>query len=646
MKKINIDLETFSSINLQKSGVFKYCESNDFEILLFAYSIDNGKVIVVDLANGEMIPHEILESLTDDAVEKWAFNAMFERICLSKYLGLSVGIYLNPSSWRCTMIWSALLGLPLSLAGVGAVLGLDKQKLSEGRNLIRYFCVPCLPTKSNGGRTRNLSVHASDKWQFFKFYNARDVETEMLIQDKLSHFPVSDDIWHEYQLDQEINDRGIGLDDVFVTSAIHLDTLSKTSIFSKLVNLTGLENPNSVLQMRRWLLEHGLEIESLGKQQVIALINSNSGLLKEVLLLRQQIAKSSVKKYQAMENAVCKDSRAHGMFQYYGANRTGRFSGRLIQLHNLPQNHISDLAEARSLVRDKNFDALVLLYESTPKILSELIRTAFVPQDDKKFIVADFSAIEARMISWLAGEEWRLEVFKSGGDIYCASASQMFNVPVEKNGVNGHLRQKGKISELALGYGGSVGALTAMGALDMGLTEEELQPLVTRWRKTNPRITKLWWDIDKAVKNSVRQRTVTNSHGIKFNCKSGMLFVTLLSGRELAYVKPQISPNKFNGESVTYEGVGLTKKWERLESYGPKFVENIVQAMARDILCFAMANLRHYRIVGHVHDEVILEVDKTESVDNICDLMSVTPPWAKGLLLNADGYACTFYQKE
>ncbi|GFH40257.1 DNA polymerase [Pseudolactococcus insecticola] len=646
MKILSVDIESFSSVNLQKSGVYKYCESEDFEILLFAYSVDNAPVQVVDLANGEELPPEILSALTDDSVQKCAFNASFERICLSRFLGLPKGQYLNPKSWRCTMIWAATLGLPLSLAGVGAVLGLDKQKLAEGKNLIRYFCVPCTPTKTNGGRIRNLPIHDLKKWELFKSYNVRDVEVEMAIQKKLSRFPVSEEIWAEYQLSEEINDIGIGLDMKFVASAIKVDEISKLSILSKLTELTGLENPNSVLQMRKWLLEQGLETDSLGKKQVEVLVNSNSGLLKQVLLLRQKLAKSSVKKYQAMENYTCSDNRAHGLFQFYGANRTGRFAGRGIQLQNLPQNHMLDLSEARLLVREGNYDALTLLYDSTPEVLSELIRTAFVPQDGKKFIVSDFSAIEARVIAWLAGENWRLEVFKNGGDIYCASASQMFHVPVEKNGENAHLRQKGKIAELALGYGGSVGALTAMGALDMGLAEDELQPLVTTWRNANPHIVKLWWEVDKAIKNCIKQRTATNSHGIKFTYKSGMLFITLLSGRKFAYVKPRIGENRFGGESVTYEGVGVTKKWERLESYGPKFVENIVQAMARDILCFAMKNLSQYRIVGHVHDELIIEVDEDESVSNICEQMSATPPWAKGLLLNADGYECEFYKKE
>ncbi|EHU8535461.1 DNA polymerase [Enterococcus faecalis] len=646
MKTLSIDIETFSSVNLQKSGVYRYSESEDFEVLLFAYSVDGQPVQVVDLTCGEVIPKDVLDALTDESVEKWAFNATFERVCLSRFLGLQLGGYLNPSSWRCTMIWAATLGLPLSLEGVGSVLGLDKQKLSEGKNLIRYFCVPCSPTKVNGGRTRNLPSDDLLKWQQFKTYNIRDVGVEMAIQGKLSKFPVSDEVWVEYHQDQEINDRGIGLDMVLVKSAIALDKRSKEEITAKLQKITGLDNPNSVIQLRDWLRGQGLEVDSLDKKSINELMKTSPKELIEVFELRQQLAKSSVKKYQAMTNASCHDNRAHGMFQFYGANRTGRFAGRLIQLQNLPQNHMGDLAEARELVRNGDYEVLSLLYENLPNVLSESIRTAFVPQNNMKFIVSDFSAIEARVIAWLAGEQWREEVFRDGGDIYCASASQMFGVPVEKHGVNGHLRQKGKIAELALGYGGSVGALTAMGALDMGLNEDELQPLVTTWRNANPRITQFWWDVDKAVKDCIKQRTTTKTHGLTFNFKSGMLFITLLSGRKLAYVKPQIGDNRFGGESVTYEGVGATKKWERLESYGPKFVENIVQGIARDILCFAMQSLRDYRIVGHVHDEVIIEVPRKVEVSEINEIMARTPEWAKGLILNADGYECEFYQKD
>lgn len=646
MKSINIDLESYSSINLAKSGVYKYCESKDFEILLFGYSVDNGEVQVVDLANGEKIPQEIINALTDDSVTKWAFNAMFERVCLSKHLGLPLGEYLDPLAWKCSMVWSAYMGLPLSLEGAGAVLGLEKQKLAGGKDLIKYFCTPCSPTKSNGGRLRNLPKHDIDKWERFKAYNLRDVETEILIQQRLMKFPVPEEIWMEYHLDQKINDRGIAIDRAFVKQAVELDEYSREKLTDLMQDLTNLENPNSVKQMKDWLDDNGVKTDTLGKKAVAEMLKTAPKPIGTVLELRQQLAKSSVKKYTAMENAVCNDGRARGMFQFLGANRTGRFSGRLIQLQNLPQNHMSDLKQARALVRSGNFDALTLLYDSIPEVLSELIRTAFIPREGMKFIVADFSAIEARVIAWLAGEKWRTEVFRKGGDIYCASASQMFNVPVEKHGVNGHLRQKGKIAELALGYGGSVGALKAMGALDMGIDENELQPLVTAWRQTNPNITKLWWDVDRAVKTCVKQKSKTETHGIKFINQSGMLFIVLPSGRRLAYVKPRMGENAFGGESVNYEGVGGTKKWERIESYGPKFVENIVQAISRDILCYAMQTLKNYSIVAHVHDEIIIEADMETPLSSICEKMARTPTWAKGLLLNADGFECQFYQKD
>ena len=544
------------------------------------------------------------------------------------------------------MIWSAYLGLPLSLAGVGAVLKLDKQKLDTGKDLIRYFCKPCRPTKKNGGRTRNLPRHDPGKWEQFKSYNLRDVETEMEIQKKLARFPVPEFVWDEYHLDQEINDRGIRVDMQMVENAIDVDGWSHFDLKTQLQDLTALENPNSVAQMKAWLTQHGMEIESLGKKEVAAMLKDAPPDMREALVLRQQLAKSSVKKYQAMQNCVCADGRAHGMFMFYGANRTGRFAGRLVQLQNLPQNHMDDLEQARALVRRADYDSLKLLYDSVPDVLSELIRTAFIPYEGGKFIVADFSAIEARVIAWMADEKWRLEVFRNGGDIYCASASQMFGVPVEKHGINGHLRQKGKIAELALGYGGSVGALKAMGALEMGIPEEELKPLVDAWRDANPNITELWWDVDRAVKEAVDLRTTSETHGIQFVYESGFLFICLPSGRRLAYVKPQIGENRFGGESVTYEGVGGTKKWERLESYGPKFVENIVQALSRDILCYAMKTLRCCNIVAHVHDEIIIEADPKVSLEAICEQMGRTPPWAKGLILRADGYETPFYKKD
>lgn len=662
MKSLSIDIETYSSVDLARCDVYKYAESPDFEVLLFGYAVDGGEVNVVDLKAGETIPADILDALTDDLVAKWAFNAQFERVCLSRYLSdLGVSLdpfhdrhplstecvrFLNPEGWRCSMVWAATLGLPLSLEGVGAVLGLEKQKLTEGKDLIRFFCVPCRETKSNGGRTRNLPEHDPEKWARFKAYNARDVETEMGIQQKLINFPVSADIWEEYHIDQEINDRGIGIDMELVRQAIRMDERSREKLTAAMKKLTELDNPNSVAQMKQWLSENGMEVDSLSKKEVAAMLKDCPEELRPVLTLRQQLAKSSVKKYTAMQNAVCADSRARGMFQFYGANRTGRFAGRIIQLQNLPQNHLPDLAEARSLVRSGDYSAVEMIYEDVPDTLSQLIRTAFVPQKGRLFYVSDFSAIEARVIAWLAGESWRMEVFKGGGDIYCASASQMFKVPVEKNGVNGHLRQKGKIAELALGYGGSVGALKAMGALDMGLSEDELQPLVTAWRESNPKIVQLWWDVDRCVKAAVKNHSASELHGLKFECRSGMLFITLLSGRRLAYVKPHIGENRFGGESVTYEGVGSVKKWERLESYGPKFVENIIQGLARDILCYAMRTLRCCDIVAHVHDELIIEADGRMSLEALCEQMGRTPPWAEGLVLRADGYTTEFYRKD
>jgi len=597
MKTLSIDTETYSSVNLPKSGVYRYVESPDFEIMLFGYSIDNGPVQVVDLACGETLPDEVKAALTDEAVMKWAFNASFERICLSRYLGLPTGRYLDPGQWRCSMIWAATMGLPLSLEGVGAVLGLEKQKLTEGKDLIKYFCQPCTPTKSNDGRTRNYPYHAPEKWSMFKKYNLRDVETEMSIQTKLAKFPVPDSVWDEYHLDQEINDRGVALDMTLVRQAIDMDGRSRQQLTSAMQKLTELDNPNSVQQMKQWLADNGLETDTLGKKAVAELLKTAPEPLGNALSLRQQLAKSSIKKYQTMETTVCADGRARGMFQFYGANRTGRWAGRLIQMQNLPQNHLPDLEQARALVRCGDYEALELLYEDVPDTLSQLIRTAFVPRAAAKFIVSDFSAIEARVIAWFASEQWRQDVFAKGGDIYCASASQMFKVPVEKHGINGHLRQKGKIAELALGYGGSVGALKAMGALEMGLTEDELPPLVDAWRQSNPNIVKLWWDVDRAALEAVRNKHTNSTHGIVFSCQSGMLFITLPSGRRLAYVKPRIGENKFGGQCITYEGVGGTKKWERLDSYGPKFVENIVQATSRDILCYAMQTLRNCSIV-------------------------------------------------
>ena len=642
MRTLSIDIESYSDVDLSKCGVYKYASSPAFEILLFGYAVDGGDVQVVDLACGEQIPDEIISALSDTSVTKWAFNAMFERVCLSNFLGE----WLEPEGWHCTMVWSATLGLPLSLETAGAALGLEKQKLTEGKDLIRYFCVPCKPTKANGGRTRNRSEHDPGKWERFKAYNLRDVETEMQIQKRLSNFPVPDAIWEEYHLDQEINDRGIGVDMELVQQAIAIDARSRERLTAAMQELTELENPNSVQQMKQWLADHGMETDTLGKKAVAELVKTAQEPLREVLSLRQQLAKSSVKKYAAMENAVCADSRAHGMFVFYGANRTGRFSGRLIQLQNLYKNTMPDLAQARALVRSGNYEALSMLYEDIPDTLSQLIRTAFVPQDGRKLIVADFSAIEARVLAWLAGEKWVLEVFEKGGDIYCETAARMFHCRVEKHGENAELRQKGKQATLSCGYGGSVGALKAMGALEAGMTEEELQPLVDSWRAANPNIVRFWWDVDRAVKECVKMRIPTETHGLRFDYRSAMLFITLPSGRRLAYVKPRIGENQFGGESVTYMGVSGTKKWEQLESYGPKFVENIVQGTARDILCYAMQTLKNCSIVAHVHDEIIIEADRRMSVEAVCEQMGRTPPWAKGLKLRADGYECEFYQKD
>lgn len=660
IKTLSLDLETYSSVCLKKAGVYPYAESLDFEILLFGYSVNGGPVQIVDIACGEQIPAPVLSALTDDTVIKWAFNASFERICLSYWLQRhhpehfksysipedSVRNYLNPEAWRCSMVWSAYMGLPLSLEGAGAVLRLDDQKLSEGKDLIRYFCVPCAPTKSNGGRTRNLPEHAPDKWALFKKYNQRDVEVEMAIQQKLRRYPVPDFVWEEYHLDQEINDRGIAIDMDIVENAICLDERSKAELSDKMKSCTSLENPNSVIQLKTWLSEHGMKTDTLGKKAVTAMIKDAPADLRKVLELRLQLSKSSVKKYTAMQDTLCADGRARGMFQFYGANRSSRWAGRHIQLQNLPQNHLPDLEEARSLVKAGDYDALQLLYEDIPDTLSQLIRTAFIPKEGYKFIVSDFSAIEARVLSFLAGETWRMEVFETGGDIYCASASQMFHVPVEKHGRNAHLRQKGKIAELALGYGGSIGALKAMGALEMGLQEEELQPLVASWRESNPKIVQFWWDVDRAAKEAIQLRTETVTHGIRFIYQSAMLFIELPSGRRLSYVKPRMGENRFGGESITYEGTGGTKKWERIESYGPKIVENITQAISRDILAYAMKTLSHCFIVAHVHDELIIECPQAVSLEAICDQMGRTPPWIEGLALRAEGYETMFYKKD
>lgn len=645
MNEISIDLETYSKTNLATSGVYRYTEDPDFQILLFGYSVDGAEPVVVDLTAGEKIPAEIIAALSDPTITKWAFNATFERVCLSRHLG----VYLRPEGWRCSMVWAATLGLPLSLEGVGAVLGLEKQKLQEGKELIRFFCTLCTPTKANNQRTRSLPCHAPDKWEAFKQYNLRDVEVELAIKRRMAAFPVPEDEWKNYWLDQRINDTGVALDMTLVHNAIRCNEHFKKAALQRAQQITGLENPNSPIQLLDWIHANGVSMETMTKEEVAEKVETTTGDVHEALCLRRELARSSVKKFVAMENVVGKDGRARGLIQHYGANRTGRFSGKLIQVQNLPVPYLPDLAEARELVRSGNFDALQMLYDSPSDVLKQLIRTAFVPKPGCRFIVADYSAVEARIIGWLAGETWRQEVFAKNGDIYCASASAMFHVPVEKHGINGHLRQKGKIAELALGYGGSVGALTNMGALKMGLTEDELPVIVQKWRQASPHIVKFWWSVDRAVKQCIKTHEPQQVGRVKFFYEKGIMFIRLPSGRRLAYVKPRIGVNRFGGDSVTYEGIGEQKKWIRLESFGGKFTENIVQGIARDLLVEAMQRLSHkgYKIVMHVHDEVVLEVPEgISSVQEVCGIMSETPAWADGLVLNADGFDCYFYRKD
>lgn len=648
MKTLCIDLETYASVNLAKSGVYRYAASPDFEVLLFGYSVDYGPVQVIDLACGETVPAEVIDALTDDTVTKWAYNCAFERICLSRFLGLSTGDYLSPLAWKCSMVWAATLGLPLSLKSVGAVLKLDKQKLSEGKDLIKYFCQPCTPTKANGERKRNYPYHAPETWSLFKDYNLRDVDVEIAIQQTLSRCPVPERLWDEYHLDQTINDRGVALDMVLVQNAIALDDASRLELTEALKRLTDLENPNSVTQLKEWLADNGLETDTLGKKAVAALLETSPPALQDVLSLRQQLAKSSVKKYQAMQNCVCADGRVRGMFQFYGAARTGRWAGRLIQVQNLHQNHMPDLDQARDLVRGGHTDALRMLYDSVPSVLSELLRTAFIPKPRSTFIVADFSAIEARVIAWLAGETWRNDVFATHGKIYEASASQMFRVPIEEITKGSTLRQKGKLAELSIGFSGSVGALKAMGALDMGLEEEELPHIVNAWRLANPNIVKLWYAIEKAAISCVKHNTFTRVESLVFSMKHGFLFVELPSGRNLAYARPQLRLNRFGREGLTYEGVGKTKKWERIETFGGKLTENIVQAIARDLLAEAMRRLHDAgcEIVLHCHDEVVIESGHLDRLDTMTRILCETPQWAKGLILSADAYICTYYRKD
>jgi DNA polymerase len=661
MKTLTLDIETYSSADLRKTGVYRYVEEPDFDILLLSYSIDGGEIKTIDLAQGEAMPESLIHALLSDDVIKWAFNAQFERICLSEWFhrnGIDIkrptafghettlSRYLNPKAWRCAMVWSAYLGLPLSLEQAGLVLGLDKQKLREGKDLIRFFSLPCKPTKANGGRTRNLPIHDPKKWKLYKAYNKRDVETELLIHEKLSSFPMPETEWELYHRDQQINDLGILIDRELAQNAIRMNEAVREEGMDKLKEITGLENPNSVLQLKEWLASKGILTESLDKKAVKELLKIASGEVKEVLETRQELAKSSVNKYEAMRDCICKDGRARGLLQFYGANRTGRFSGRLIQVQNLPRNKMEDLELARKLVKEGDLETLRLLFDSVPQVLSELIRTAFIPKEGQSFLVADYSAIEARVLAWLAGEKWRIELFSKGGDIYCQSASEMFGVPVEKHGINSHLRQKGKIAELACGFGGSVGALKAMGALELGLSEDELPGLVYSWRATNPHIVSFWRDVDRASIATVRERTKREVRNIQFRYQSGMLIITLPSGRELFYVKPRMGENRFGGTSITYEGIGTGRRWERIETYGAKLVENIVQAISRDILCSALMTFKQSDIVMHVHDEIVIETNPQMSVDAVCEQMSRTPKWAKGLKLDADGFTCPFYKKD
>lgn len=655
---ITIDIETRSDKDISKCGVYAYTDTPYFDILLFAYSIDGQPVQVVDTANGEEIPENVLAALADENVVKRAFNCNFERVCLSKYLRENypqyfqsysidedtVGDFLNPESWHCSMIHARTLGLPSSLAEVGKVLGIEQQKMTDGKALVKFFCVPY--DTIDGVPQFHSPTDYPDKWEIFKAYNKRDVEAELEIDRKLLRFPVPDFLWKEFYLDQEINDRGILVDMQLADKAISLDAEAKEELTAEMKRLTGVENPNSVYQLLDWLETQGYKSDSLGKTQVQELIKTAKEPVKSVLQMRLQLSKSSVKKYTAMKNTACSDNRARGMFSFYGASRTGRWAGRNVQLQNLPQNHLPDLTEARELVKYSSFEDIQMLYDDVPDTLSQLIRTAFIPRQGMKFIVADFSAIEARVIAWLAGEEWRMKAFANGEDIYCASASKMFGVPVVKHGENGHLRQKGKISELACGFGGSVGAMKAMGADSLGLSDTELKQIVTDWREASPHITELWWAVDRAVKKAIKGKTATKTHGLLFSYEAGFLFIRLPSGRRLAYAKPYIGKNKFGGESVTYMGINAQKKWDRLESYGPKFVENCVQGIARDLLMYSMQTLSQHFIVGHIHDEMIIECPKDTKLDEICQQMARTPDWAKGLLLRADGYECSFYKKD
>lgn len=645
MKKLSIDIETFSDVDLIKCGVYHYADSTNFTILLFAYSVDNGEIHIIDLASGETLPEEIIDAIKSDTVIKTAFNAQFERVCLSKHLG----ILLDPSSWYCTAVQAAELSLPSSLADVGAALGLERQKMTEGKDLIKYFCVPCKPTKSNGGRTRNMPWDAPEKWTLFKEYCKRDVDVERQIAEKLKKYPLSKSEHDLYVLDQNINDRGVLVDLELARQAVKLNSIQTAVATEQAYTLTGLENPNSVAQLKAWLIENGVEIDSLSKKAVAALADETDGDIQEMLHLRLLMSKTSVKKYEAVMRSVCKDNRVRGMMRFCGASRTGRWSGNILQPQNLPQNHLPDLTLARDIVKDGDFEMLDMAFGNVPNVLSELIRTVLIPKSKYRFIVADFSAIEARVLSWLAGEQWRLDTFRNGGDIYCASASRMFRVPVEKHGVNGHLRQKGKQAELGCGYAGGVGALKNMGAVELGIPEEELPTIVNNWRNANPHIVKLWTEVGNAAMKAIKEKTIVTLGKLVFMYERGILFIRLPSGRRLSYIKPRIGTNRFGGDSITYMGVGASKKWERLETFGGKLVENIVQAIARDLLASAMMNVANagYNIVFHVHDEIIAEVpDGQGSVDEMCKLMSINPDWADGIPLSADGYECEYYRKD
>ncbi len=643
--ELSIDLESFSDIDLIKCGVYAYADSPAFEILLFAFSFDGGETQIIDLAQGEQFPEDVVDAIFDVSVTKTAYNANFERTCLSKHFGR----YLPPESWHCSAVQASMLALPRSLEDVGRVLGLDEQKMKEGKELIRYFCVPCKPTKANGGRTRNLPCHAPEKWELFKTYCKRDVDVEKSIRRKLHKFPIPESEMELYRLDQRINDRGVLVDMGLVRQAIACERLHKEVVTKRAYELTGLENPNSVAQLKGWLGDKGMEAESLSKKAVADMIAETDGEVEELLRLRLLMAKTSVKKYEAMERSVCSDGRVHGLLQFYGANRTGRFAGRLVQIQNLPQNHLPDLELARELVKQGRFEDIELLYDSTPNVLSELIRTAFIPKPGCRFVVADFSAIEARVMGWLSGEEWVLDVFRGDGKLYEMTASRMFGIPMSEIGKGSPERAKGKVASLSCQYGGSTNGLISMGALDMGLTEDELPPLVAAWRKANPHMVQFWWDVDAAAIKAVTEKQKTKVGKIIFEYKSGILFITLPSGRKLSYVKPRMAVNKFGRDGLTYEGISENKKWSRIETYGPKLVENIVQGTARDLLAEAMLRVekKGYPIVMHCHDEIIAEVPEgSGSVDEMCEIMAIQPEWAEGLPLRADGYSCSFYQKQ